>query len=285
MTTGEVPTPQLARPLQSMSRTAGIAGARRATCQMTIAAIETVNRQAASVAAVVRDAADRTGVDFAYLMAQARVESGLNPQAKARTSSASGLFQFTASTWLDTVRKHGAAHGLGWAADAIAGGAARAGSAARETILSLRDDAGAAALMAGEFAADNGAALAGKLGRAMGATDLYMAHFLGAGGAGKFLAALQSSPGVAAASLFPAAAAANRGVFYAADGAARSVGEVYARFSAKLEQPLSPLTASAVSRPLPQGERGSVLPASGNQLPVEASRARLAYMLLAELGA
>ena len=190
-------------------------------------------RQAGGVAAVVRDAAARTGVDFSYLMAQARVESGLNPAAQARTSSARGLYQFTNSTWLETVRKHGAAHGLGWAAEAIASGAAKVGTAARETILGLRDNAGAAALMAGEFARDNGAALEARLGRAVGSTDLYMAHFLGAGGAAKFLGALAAAPGTAAAVILPAAAAANRGVFFARDGSARSVAEVSARFEAK----------------------------------------------------
>ena len=253
----------------------------------TTAMIDGMARPAAGVAAIVRDAAKRTGVDFGYLIAQARVESGLNPAAKATTSSASGLFQFTAGTWLDTVKKHGAAHGMGWAADAIAQGAARAGTAARETILALRDNAEAAALMAGEFAADNGAALADKLGRAAGATDLYMAHFLGAGGAGKFLAALEATPGKAAAGLFPEAAAANRGVFFGRDGAARSVAQVYHRFAAKLEagQPLTPLATRVASRPLPQGERGTSLPLAGNALPVSADRARLAYLLLAELGA
>ena len=250
--------------------------------------LSAIGGQAAQgVAAVVREAAARTGVDFSYLLAQAKVESGLNPSAKAATSSARGLYQFTNATWLETVRKHGADHGLGWAADAIASGAAGAGSAMRQTILGLRDNAQAAALMAGEFARDNGAALEAKLGRAAGATDLYMAHFLGAGGAAKFLSALQKAPDTAAAALFPAAAAANRRVFYAADGTARSLAQVYARFEAKLggssgHRPLSPLATDVASRPLPRGERGG-LPQGGTVLPV--SQARLAYMLLAELGA
>ena len=232
-------------------------------------------QHAGGVVAAVRDAAARTGTDFGYLMAQARVESGLNPRAQARTSSARGLYQFTSATWLETVRKHGAEHGLGWAADAIASGSARAGSAARDTILGLRDNAEAAALMAGEFASDNAARLEKRLGRVAGATDLYMAHFLGAGGAVTFLGALAAAPATVAASILPAAAAANRPVFYHRDGSARTVAEVYDRFAAKLgSKPLTPLTASAVSRPLSQGERVSV----------DASRARLAYMLLAELG-
>jgi hypothetical protein len=239
------------------------------------ASIGALTQQAAGVVAAVRDAASRTGADFHYLLAQARVESGLDPKAQARTSSARGLYQFTSATWLETVRKHGAEHGLGWAADAIASGSARAGSAARDTILALRDNAEAAALMAGEFARDNGVRLEKRLGRAVGATDLYMAHFLGAGGAVKFLGVLAAAPTTAAAAVMPAAAAANRAIFYHRDGSARTVAEVYDRFAAKLDaKPLNPLTASAASRPLLQGER----------VQVDASRARLAYMLLAELG-
>jgi hypothetical protein len=212
----------------------------------------------------------------------------LNPAAKARTSSARGLYQFTNATWLETVRKHGADHGLGWAADAIKSGAAGAGTAARATILSLRDNAEAAALMAGEFAQDNGAILQKKLGRAAGATELYMAHFLGAGGAAKFLGTLAVSPGLAAASVVPAAAAANRAVFFEKDGTPRSLEAVFARFAAKIE-PLTP-PAQAPSRPLPQPlgdaerqrERGETVPGGGTNLPV--AQARLAYLLLAELG-
>ena len=172
----------------------------------------------------------RPGVDFGYLLAQARLESGLDPHARARTSSAAGLYQFTTATWLDTVRRHGAAHGLGWAADAVRAG----GAAARGAVLALRHDAAASALMAAEFAQDNKASLEARLGRAVDATELYLAHFLGAGGAAGFLAAKASDPGAAAAGIAPAAAAANRGVFYTADGSPRSVAQVFDRFAARL---------------------------------------------------
>ena len=55
------------------------------------------------VRAAISRAAQATGVDFGYLLAQARLESGLNPNARARTSSATGLYQFTNSTWLRTL--------------------------------------------------------------------------------------------------------------------------------------------------------------------------------------
>jgi hypothetical protein len=247
------------------------------------AGLERLGRQAASgvghnVVAAVRRAAAQTGVDFGYLMAQARLESGLDPTARARGSSARGLYQFTSGTWLETVRKHGAAHGLGWAAETIASGGARAGSAARATILALRDNAEAAALMAGEFASDNARRLEQRLGRAMGATDLYMAHFLGAGGAARFLETLAAAPDTIAATLLPAAAAANRGVFFGRDGAARTVAEVYARFADKIE--------GVGSQPIPTApRRDPVMLATAPGIAAgDASRARLAYLLLAELG-
>ena len=75
------------------------------------------------VGAAIQQAAARTGVDFSYLLGQAKIESGFNPNARARTSSATGLFQFIDQTWLATVHEHGAEHGLGWAAAAIRRGA------------------------------------------------------------------------------------------------------------------------------------------------------------------
>src|SRR3569833_1605428 len=78
-----------------------------------------VASQQSLVGSAIRQASARTGVDFSYLLGQARIESGLNPSAQARTSTATGLFQFTKQTWLATLTKHGAEAGLGWAASAI----------------------------------------------------------------------------------------------------------------------------------------------------------------------
>ena len=170
-------------------------------------------------------AAHATGVDFAYLLGEARLESSLNPNARAATSSAAGLYQFTGGTWLRTLDRHGGAHGLGWAGDAISGGRVT-DPAQRGAIMDLRYDPDAAALMAGELANDNRLVLTGVLGREPDAGELYLAHFLGAGGASQFLTALQSDPGQSAAALLPAAANANRTIFYDSAGVPRSLGEV-----------------------------------------------------------
>src|SRR5438552_7143 len=61
----------------------------------------------------IRKASRTSHIDFGYLMAQAAQESGFNSDAKAAASSATGLYQFIDSTWLDLVRQHGAQHGLG----------------------------------------------------------------------------------------------------------------------------------------------------------------------------
>ena len=188
----------------------------------------------------IASASQRTGVDFNYLIGQAQVESGMNAGARASTSSARGLYQFIEQSWLGVVKEHGAEHGLGWAADAIqrtpSGRYVVNDAATRRSILGLRNDPSAAALMAAEHAADNKSALEGSIGRDATGTDLYMAHFLGLGGARKFLKSMAANPERDGASLFPAAARANRSVFYAADGSARSLSEIYERFAAKLDK-------------------------------------------------
>lgn len=176
------------------------------------------------VRSAIARAAERTGVDFDYLLAQARLESGLDPTARARTSSAAGLYQFLGGTWLNMLEQHGAENGLGWAAQAIERGRV-ADPSMRSQIMALRFDPQASALMAAELASDNRDALRPVLGRDPDASELYLAHFLGQAGASQFLNALRDDPGQSAASLFPAAAAANRPIFYGAGGA-RSVGAV-----------------------------------------------------------
>lgn len=190
------------------------------------------------IQSAIAQASSATGVDFDYLLGQAKLESGLNASARAGTSSASGLYQFIDQSWLAVVKKHGAEHGLSWAANAIqpdANGKPAVGDAAtKQAILALRDDPAVASIMAAASASDNGQALQGSLGRAATGTDLYMAHFLGLNGATRFLTTMASTPSASGAALFPAAAAANRNVFYAGDGSARSLGDIYNRFANKL---------------------------------------------------
>jgi hypothetical protein len=161
-------------------------------------------------------------------MASAVLESGLNPAAKASTSSASGLFQFTEQTWLSTVRQYGAAHGLGAEAAAIVpqgGQLTVADPAQKQRILNLRFDPAVSATMAGDHLRGLAATLTTTLGRAPDAAETYLAHFLGTGGATQMLQAAQTTPGQPAAAVLPEAARANRAAFTAPDGTPRTAAQ------------------------------------------------------------
>ena len=184
----------------------------------------------------IAQASRRTGVDFGFLVAEAHVESAMNPAARAPTSSASGLFQFTSGTWLDTLEKYGSEHGLGWASSAIErrhGRAFVADPEMRQQLLNMRFDPNAASLMAGALAKSNASALTPVLGRQPDQTELYLAHFLGAAGATRFLSAHASDPSQSAAALLPSAAEANTNIFYS-NGRPRSLEEVRSLMSDKL---------------------------------------------------
>ena len=185
---------------------------------------------AGGVEAAIRRASNATGVDADFLVRTARRESAMNPSARARTSSAAGLFQFIEQTWLGTVKSHGAKHGYGQYADLIyrgGDGRWRVEGSARNVVLDLRFDPQAASTMAAELTASNAAYLRGRSGREPGAGDLYAAHFLGPAGAAQLMDAMDRRPGASAAALFPEAAAANRSIFYR-DGRPATVAEVHA---------------------------------------------------------
>jgi hypothetical protein len=196
-----------------------------------------------AVHAAIRRAAQATGVDFSLLVETARRESALNPNARAGTSSATGLFQFIDSTWLDMVRRHGAEHGLAAQSAALRQGA---DAETRREILALRSDPELSARMAGELARENAATLQAQLGRAPSAGELYAAHVMGPGGALRLIEAAQRGAPDAAA-LFPREAAANRGLFYA-NGAPRSAEALLDRLSLDADASVSAARAPTLRR-------------------------------------
>jgi hypothetical protein len=185
----------------------------------------------ATVTGAIRQAAQATGTSFQYLLATAQVESGLNPRAGAATSSARGLFQFIDQTWLATMKQSGAALGYGQYAAAItktaSGHYVVADPIMRSAILKLRNDPTANAIMAGAFTQSNAAVLSAKLGRSPSEGELYIAHFMGAGGAARLISLAAANPNASAASYFPIAAHANTPIFYdRSTGAPRTLAEV-----------------------------------------------------------
>jgi hypothetical protein len=198
-----------------------------------VMATEGVRGMGGQVEAALRSAASATGVNFDYLLSTAKRESGFNADARASTSSAAGLFQFVEQTWLGTLKRHGAEHGYGNYADAIqvsGDGHYSVGGNARQAVMNLRYDPHAASVMAASLANDHAAYLRGRMGREPTGGELYAAHFLGPQGSARLIEAYQSYPGMAAAAIFPDAAASNRGVFYR-DGRPLSVAELYADLS------------------------------------------------------
>lgn len=186
------------------------------------------------VESAIQRASSATGVDFTFLMGAAKRESGYNPAARAKTSSASGLFQFVDQTWLGTLKKHGSKYGYARYADLISQGADGRyhvqGDEARKAVLGLKMDPHAASLMAGELASDHASYLRGRVGRTPTAGELYAAHFLGPQGSARLIEAANSTPGASAAALFPDAAQANRSIFYR-EGRPATVSEVYANLT------------------------------------------------------
>ena len=156
-----------------------------------------------SVTAAIRRASEVTGARFGYFLATAKVESNLNPNAAAKTSSAGGLFQFIDRTWLGTLKEAGAQLGYSRYADAITrtndGRYIVNDPAMRREIMALRQDPTANSLMAGVFTNSNTRHLTNKLGRAPTDGELYMAHFMGATGAARLITAAESNPGATAA--------------------------------------------------------------------------------------
>ena len=204
------------------------------------------------IAGAIKQAAGTTGTSFEYLLATAKMESNFNPTASASTSSARGLYQFIDQTWLGTVKEAGAQLGYGKYADAISkspsGSYSVGDPAARRAIMKLRDDPAAASSMAAVLTQSNSFKLTGKIGRRPTDGELYMAHFMGVGGAAKLISNAEDNPRASAARLFPNAAAANRSIFFDRSGRARSVSEVYSVLSARYAGAAnSPATRSAMA--------------------------------------
>lgn len=163
-----------------------------------------------SVDSSIKNAADTTGVDPNLLHAIAATESSLNPEAKAKTSSASGLFQITKPTFRRLVEKYGKQYGI-----------------------TMRDvmNPDANAIMAAHLTAENSDSLGKALGREITPGESYIAHFLGARGAAMLLKADPNKP---AYKLFPQAAKANRSLFFD-ERRPRTVGELAYNLESKVE--------------------------------------------------
>lgn len=180
----------------------------------------------------IREASALTGIPANYLAHLAERESAFDPVAAAGTSSAKGLYQFTDGTWLEVFKRHGANHGVGDLAKHIKvdvnGRRSVESRHIRRRILNLRLDPKLSTFMAAHYSREQRSFLIKRLGREPNYAELYIAHFLGAGGAAKLFIAYEERPKASAVKLFPAAAKANRRFFYDERGKSVDIAQLRA---------------------------------------------------------
>ena len=194
------------------------------------------------IVAAIRLSSVRTGVNFSYLMKLAATESNFRPTSESATSSATGIYQFTHDTWLNTLKTHGAKYGLvvdyatnieyyetlyGYQRPIVRD------ESMYQHLLALRKNPRLSAIMAAEMVRDNLKILASSINREPTETDLYLTHFLGTAAAITFLQSLEQSPDTHAVELFPRAAKSNYDIFHPKTCAPRTVDEVYSHFGEK----------------------------------------------------
>lgn len=191
-------------------------------------------------------AAQAVQTDPVLLMAVADKESSFITAVQAKTSSATGLYQFIERTWLGVVRDFGAQYGLTKEAALVTADSndrpVITDASERARVLDLRRDPYLSALMAGEMLKRDAARIAQTIGRDLTLGEVYLAHFLGPNDAEEFLAQVVGKPSSAAAALLPGPARANRSIFFAsAAGKGRrgkaeslSVAQVHEKFEAMM---------------------------------------------------
>jgi hypothetical protein len=144
-----------------------------------------VNPSKENMIKVINKASEVTGVDSDIMLTMAQKESSLNPNARSRNSSASGLYQFIDSTWVDMVKKYGKKYGI--------------------DLRTPKTDPIANSLLAGEYFKENINQLRAATDD-VGVLEVYLAHLLGPAGAKKLL---KASDETVVANILPSAASSN----------------------------------------------------------------------------
>ena len=150
-----------------------------------------------------------------YYSKLAQVESGNNPLAKAKTSTASGLYQFTEGTWNQLTDDLGLNYSL-----------------------EDRFNPTKSRKVVEEFTKRNERSLKKRLGREPNEAELYLAHFSGAGGAGKILDTVSSNPNSLVTDFVSKGALrANKSIFFNKDGSPKKAYEIYNWSAKKFDTP------------------------------------------------
>lgn len=185
------------------------------------------------------DNSKKAGMNPNIMLTMAAKESGMNPNAKAPTSTATGLYQFLNDTWRDVVKNYGSKYGL---------------TPANANRLNPEHST----LMAAEYLKQNLAPIKQVKGN-INATDAYLTHFLGPGGARKFLSANPSAP---SSIMGDGVVKANSSIF-TDGGRVRTVGEVYQVVAKQLKKTADQFGISGVIENKFQGS-GAIENATAN---------------------
>jgi len=196
------------------------------------------------------------GSDFleSYLRKTAMVESSGRADARNPRSSATGLYQFTESTWLGTVKQMG-----------------------KDYTLADRTDPVKSREVMEFFTKSNQQKLASFLGRQPNEAELYAAHFLGSDGAIKFLGQVQRDPNVSIRSIVGEREFASNQEVFTSNGRTKTAGEIFDWMNKKMSTGVQ-MPASVST---PKFNYGSLIPPSpgtqtGNVLSTSSARVEAA---------
>lgn len=175
-----------------------------------------LGKRTEDVKTAIKEAAKIVGLSEHTLTAFAAKESAFNPNAKAKTSTAAGLFQFLKGTWKYVVERYGKMYGLD----------------SKSNPYNARDSAIAAAAYLKHD-------IYPSISKAVGvpnATDLYFGHFMGPVGGSNFLRNRKADGTRFAYLDFKKEAAANRSVYFKGGDLndPRTYDEIYAMFNSSL---------------------------------------------------
>src|SRR5260221_4035702 len=201
-----------------------------------------------------RDAASGTKTDFKSLLASSLSETRHNPLAQNKRSSATAAYQSTERTWLDLVRRYGAALGQGDAAAKITVkvGKPRVDDPAdRASILALRSDSSLAGALAARYSDENRTALGKSLGRKVNENEVRIAYLLGATGASRLLRAAHDHPAIGVDKVVPSAVRSNPGLFRQPNGAVKTAGEAVAPPGRHFDREMRPGQTAGGGRAFP----------------------------------
>lgn len=186
----------------------------------------------------IQSAARESHIDPHLLAAIAWRESRFDPDAANRRSSARGLLQFTATTWLRAVRDFGSRHNIGHLAAAIrkapSGELLVPETHLRAEILRLRSDPVLSAKMAADLMSRQNAIMEEQLGHPVTSADFYLLHVLGPSGSARFLTTLTQHPAASSLEVANRKILRNAGLL-ATDGRPMTVANTYVAVKALLD--------------------------------------------------